>query len=70
MCLWPVLYMIHGALIVCGAPISRGIAFDLFVPMVGYGFLAALSGHMYSRIALRRLRGLAASPESHQEAAE
>ncbi len=60
--LWPVLYVIHGALILAGVPISRGLWFDIFVPVVGYGFIAALAGHIYSRFALRRLRALSASP--------
>jgi hypothetical protein len=64
MFLWPALYGIHAILIVAGAPISLGPAFDMFVPTVGYGLIAALAGHIYSRIALRRLRALAASRES------
>jgi hypothetical protein len=61
MFLWPALYGIHAVLIVAGAPIGVGPAFDIFVPVVGYGILAALAGHLYSRVALRRLRAIAAS---------
>jgi hypothetical protein len=68
MCLWPVLYVVHGVLIVAGAPISRGLAFDIFAPAVGYGFLAALAGHLYSRLALRRLRSLAVTANAADEA--
>jgi hypothetical protein len=64
MFLWPALYGVHAVLIVAGAPIRLGPAFDIIVPTVGYGLIAALAGHIYSRIALRRLRALAASPES------
>lgn len=68
MFLWPALFVIHGVLIVAGVPISRGIAFDIFVPTVGYGLIAALAGHIYSRVALRRLRHLAASPDMPDQA--
>ena len=61
MFLWPVLYAIHATLIAAGIPISRGLMFDMFFPVVGYGFVAGLSGHIYSRIALRRLRSLTSS---------
>jgi len=70
MFLWPALYAMHAVLLVTGVPIGMGPMLDMFVPTVGYGLLAALSGHVYSRVALRRLRRLAASPESAQEAAE
>jgi len=68
MFLWPALFVIHGVSIVAGVPISRGIAFDIFVPTVGYGLIAALAGHIYSRVALRRLRALAATARPHDEA--
>lgn len=67
MWLWPALYGIHAILLVAGAPIrfSRPWeALNMLVPVVGYGLLAALAGHIYSRIALRRLRALARSPET------
>jgi len=64
MVLWPALYAVHAVLIVAGVPISRGPMFDMFFPMVGYGSIAALAGHIYSRFALRRLRALAASTET------
>ncbi|MDH4179798.1 MAG: hypothetical protein OEV33_04755 [Armatimonadota bacterium] len=73
MTLWPALYGIHAILDVAGVPVrfwGDFRALDIFVPMVGYGLIATLAGHLYSRVALRRLRRLAASPESQQEAAE
>jgi len=66
MVLWPALYAIHAILLVAGAPIYFGgkwEALNMLVPVVGYGALAALAAHIYSRYALRRLRALAASPE-------
>ena len=65
MWLWPALYGIHAILLVAGAPIRFSHpweALNMLVPMVGYGLLAALAGHIYSRVALRRLRVLAGSP--------
>ncbi len=68
MFLWPALYGLHALLIVAGAPIGLGPAFDIIVPTFGYGLIAVLAGHIYSRIALRRLRALAATPESRSTA--
>ena len=73
MMLWPTLYAIHAILLVAGAPIYFGgkwEALNMFVPVVGYGVLAALAGHIYSRIALRRLRTLATSPETPDQSIE
>jgi len=67
MWLWPALYGIHAILLVAGAPIHFGgkwEALNMLVPVVGYGLVAALAGHIYSRIALRRLKVLAGSPEA------
>jgi len=69
MLLWPLLYGIHAILIASGVPISRGPIFDMLFPVVGYGLVAGLAGHIYSRIALRRLRSLSSSPEPPQEGA-
>ena len=66
MLLWPVLYGLHAILLVAGVPIHFGGRYEglnMLVPMVGYGLVAAVAGHIYSRIALRRLRRLAASPD-------
>jgi len=46
---------------VVGVPISRGPLFDMLVPTIGYGLLAGLAGHIYSRFALRGLRSLTSS---------
>jgi len=35
----------------------------MLVPVVGYGVIAGVAAHIYSRYALRRLRTLATSPE-------
>ncbi len=61
--LWPLLYGLHAILILAGAPITfHGKWSDLknlLLPIFGYGILSLLVGHLYSRIALRRLRRLA-----------
>lgn len=62
MLLWPALYALHAGLVVAGVPIQfTGSYFGLnmLIPVAGYGLVAALAGHLYSRIALRRLRSLA-----------
>ena len=72
MFLWPGLYGIHAVLDVAGVPVrfwGDFHALDIFAPMVGYGLIATLAAHIYGRVALRRLRALAASPESLQGAA-
>lgn len=64
MLLWPLLYGLHAILLVAGAPIYFSGPYtilNMFIPTAGYGFLAALTAHIYSRMALRRLRRLAAS---------
>jgi hypothetical protein len=66
MTLWPALYGIHAVLLVTGVPIGMGPMLDMFVPIVGYGLIATLAGHIYSRVALRRLRRLAAAPQSSE----
>ena len=74
--LWPALYGLHAVLIMAGLPIyvtgeypvlaNYGLSppvlanYGLFL---GYGVIAALVAHIYSRYALRRLRTLATSPE-------
>jgi len=67
MSLWPTLYAIHAILLVAGAPIYFGgkwEALNMLIPVIGYGVIAALAAHIYSRVALRRLRALATSPET------
>jgi hypothetical protein len=67
MFLWPLLYAVHAVLIALGVPISRGLIFDIYFPLLGYGLVAALAGHVYSRYALRQLKRLAASGDSSKE---
>jgi len=59
--LWPTLYAIHAILIVAGVPIyftgNLGIL-NMPVPLIGYGFLAYMIGHLYSRYALKKLKSI------------
>ena len=62
MLLWPGLYAVHAVLIVAGAPIVftgpwQGL--NMLIPVAGYGLLAGLAAHVYSRFALHRLRDVA-----------
>jgi hypothetical protein len=60
--LWPLLYSLHAALIVAGAPIAfsgRWESSNMLVPTVGYGLLTSLVGHIYSRWALHEARAIA-----------
>jgi hypothetical protein len=60
--LWPALYAIHAILVVAGAPIvfeGRAEALNVAIPMMGYGILTAIIGHIYNRYALWRLKRLA-----------
>ena len=54
-------------LIVAGAPIvftGPLVALNVFLPVVGYGALTGLLGHLYNRYALARIRQLAGPAES------
>ena len=59
--LFPILYTIHAILIVVGVPLffteTWGIL-SLGLPYIGYSFLAYVIGHIYSRYALKKLKGL------------
>jgi len=71
--LWPALYGIHAILLVAGAPIcftGPWETLNIFVPVIGYGVIAALAAHIYSRYALRRLRRLARTPETPDQSIE
>ena len=60
--LWPLFYGIHAILILAGAPILFTGPWDglnMLIPVAGYGMLAGLVGHFYSRVALRQLKRLA-----------
>ena len=59
MLLWPALYALHAILIVAGALIvfsGPWSALNMLIPMAGYGMLVGLISHIYSRLALRKLR--------------
>jgi len=71
MLLWPGLYGLHAVLIMAGIPIyvtSEHAMLVICGLFIGYAVLAGLLSHIYSRIALRRLRALATSPEMVDEA--
>jgi hypothetical protein len=57
--LWPLLYAVHAILIVAGAPIvfvGPWEGLNMFLPIVGYGLVTAVIGHIYSRWALNKAR--------------
>jgi hypothetical protein len=71
--LWPGLYAVQAILILLGMPLYLHFSrllwiFNMLIPFVAYGLVAALAGHIYSRVALRNLRRLASvTPEEAQE---
>ena len=73
MLLWPGLYAVHAVLIMAGLPIyvtgPLGMVANCGL-LVGYGLIAALAAHIYSRVALRRLRALATTPETVDQSIE
>ncbi len=59
--LWPLLYGLHALLLLLGLPVRFGHQYELLnivVPVFGYGFVAILAGHIYSRYALYKLKTL------------
>jgi hypothetical protein len=57
--LWPILYALHAVLIVAGVPIvfvGPWEMLNMLVPIVGYGLIANLVSHLYSRWALHNVR--------------
>ena len=58
----PILYAIHAILIVAGVPIffkgQFGVILNMSLPLVVYGLLTHIISHIYSRYALRKLKGL------------
>ena len=57
--LWPILYALHAVALLAGAPIlfTGDRAFlNMLIPTAGYGALSFLAAHLYSRVALSRLR--------------
>jgi hypothetical protein len=69
---WPILYAIHALLVFTGK-IDRftGIyeLLNLVVPAFGYGLVSIVIGHLYSRFALWKVRSLAQSGLSEDDAA-
>jgi hypothetical protein len=69
--LWPALYALHAVLMLAGAPIRFVGPWDglnMLIPTVGYGLVTGLIAHLYSRLALRKLRHIAGG--AADEAAE
>jgi hypothetical protein len=66
MLLWPGLIALHAILALAGVrPFNAQISESSFLtPIVVYGALAGLASHLYSRVALRKLRNLAQPPDS------
>ena len=63
MLLWPILYAIHAILIVAGVPIvftkdSGLVSLNMFIPTFGYGLLTLIIIYLYSRYALKKLKGV------------
>ena len=59
--LWPTLYTIHAILIVADVPIlftGNLTSLNVLLPILGYGFLTQIIGHLYSRYALKKLKGI------------
>jgi hypothetical protein len=61
--LWPVLYALHAILIVAGVPIvfvGPWESLNMLIPIVGYGLVTSVLGHLYSRWALHSVRTIVA----------
>ena len=59
--LCPILYAIHAILILAGVPIFLTGNFGIlnqFLPILVYTFLGYVIGHIYSRYALKKLKGI------------
>ncbi|MHC4617714.1 MAG: hypothetical protein ACYTEQ_08160 [Planctomycetota bacterium] len=58
----PILYAVHAILIVAGVPIfftgQVGAAVNMSLPLIGYGLVPFIVGHIYSRYALKKLKGI------------
>lgn len=71
--IWPSLYALHAILMLAGAPIrfsGQWQLMNMVVPVLGYGFVAILIGHLYSRFALLQLKRLARSGLDGMEAVD
>jgi len=60
--IWPLLYGLHAVLILAGAPLRFTSVnlemLNMILPVFGYGLVALVVGHVYSRYALHRLKGV------------
>ena len=60
--IFPILYAIHAILILAGVPIfftgTFGVPLNMGLPILVYTFFAYMIGHVYSRYALKKLKGL------------
>ncbi|MDH4241541.1 MAG: hypothetical protein OEW48_18430 [Phycisphaerae bacterium] len=59
--LHPILYAIHAILIVAGVPLfftGNWCILSIILPFIGYSFFAYVIAHVYSRYALKKLKGL------------
>jgi drug/metabolite transporter (DMT)-like permease len=58
----PTLYAVHAILIVAGVPIfftgPLGAGYSMFLPLIVYGLVPFIVGHIYSRYALKKLKGI------------
>lgn len=71
--LWPFLIGLHAVLIVAGVPIvftGRWDFLNIMLPVFGYGLLSGIVIHLYSRVALSRLKKLAHRNESEHSSAD
>ena len=61
MLLWPGLYALHAIMVLTGVPLFANInpGLSVFLSVQGYGLVAVLVAHLYSRYALRKLKRLA-----------
>lgn len=58
---WPLLYGLHAVLLVFGFPISfprQWYLLNIILPVFGYGLVAIVVGHIYSRYALYKVKKL------------
>ena len=60
--IFPILYAIHAILIITGVPIyftgNFAVSLNMLIPIL-YTLLTYMIGHIYSRYALKKLKGLA-----------
>ena len=73
--IWPILYGLHGVWLLTDPSIrftGNWQLLNMVIPVFGYGLIAILVGHIYSRFALRKLKsysraGLDTTAESEDE---